>query len=208
MRLPHRGRLLLVPLFLAATAIARAQHAHPTAPASTDLSLTYAPERAQVAPGNCCFWMQGGSAEAAVTFWKGFGIAAVLNGDHASKIASGVPLNKIAYLVGPRYTFLARTSHANTAASPQYQVFGEGLFGGVHGFDGVYPNGSSTSASANAFSLQAGVGLNYWFKRNLGLRLFEADYVRTQLSNGGSNSQNDLRLSFGLTVHVGSRLRR
>jgi hypothetical protein len=33
--------------------------------------------------------------------------------------------------------------------------------------------------------------------------LLEADYVRTWLPNNGSNSQNDLRLSFGIAYHIG-----
>jgi hypothetical protein len=195
-------KVLLVSVCLVAAA--SAQQAQTPAPFYTDLSVTYAPERSEIVPGKCCFWMQGASADAAFTFWKGLGIAAALTGDHASAIAHGVDLNKIAYLGGPRYTHSAWTSHTGAAATPRYQIFGQGLFGGVHGFDGVYPTTSSTTPSANAFALQAGGGFNYFFTKNLGLRVFEVDYVRTQLPNGGSNSQNDLRLAFGVTYHFGS----
>jgi hypothetical protein len=187
-----------------AAATAPAQQSQKLAPLYTDLSATYAPERSEIAPGNCCFWMQGGGADAAVTFWKGLGISAALTGGHASAYVPGVDLNKIAYLGGPRYTYTAWTSHTTAAATPHYQIFGQGLFGGVHGFDGVYPTTSSTTPSANAFSLQAGAGFNYFFTKNLGLRVLEVDYVRSQLPNGASNSQNDLRLAFGVTYHLGS----
>jgi hypothetical protein len=53
--------------------------------------------------------------------------------------------------------------------------------------------------------MQVGGGLNIYFTRNFGIRLLEADYVRTVLPNGSTNSQNDLRLSVGLTYHIGRR---
>jgi len=195
-------KVLLVSVCLVAAA--PAQQAQKPAPFYTDLSVTYAPERSEIVPGKCCFWMQGGGADAALTFRKGFGIAAALTGDHASAFLPGVDLNKIAYLGGPRYTHTVWTSHSGAAVTPHYQIFGQGLFGGVHGFDGVYPTTSSPTSSANAFSLQAGGGFNYFFTRNLGLRVLEVDYVRTQLPNHASNSQNDLRLAFGVTFHIGS----
>jgi hypothetical protein len=71
----------------------------------------------------------------------------------------------------------------------------------VHGFNGVYPASSSTTSSANAFALQAGGGFNYYLTKQWGLRLFEADYVRTALPNNAANIQNDLRLGFGVTYH-------
>ena len=204
-------KVLLVSVCLASVCLVAAATAQQSqkkpAPASADLSVTYAPERSEIVPGNCCFWMQGGGADAAVTFWKGLGVSAALTGDHASAFAPGADVNKIAYLGGPRYTYTAWSSHTNAEATPHYQIFGQGLFGGVHGFDGIYPTASSTTSSANAFSLQAGGGFNYFFTKSLGLRVLEVDYVRTQLPNNASNSQNDLRLSFGVTYHLRSIFR-
>src|SRR5580658_2054034 len=152
-------KVLLASVCLVAAGAPALQSQKP-APFYTDLSVTYAPERSVIVPGNCSFWMPGGGADAAVTFWKSFGVAAALTGDHASAFFPGVDLNKIAYLGGPRYTYTAWTSHSGAAATPHFQIFGQGLFGGVHGFDGVYPTASSPTSSANAFSLQAGGGFN------------------------------------------------
>jgi hypothetical protein len=52
--------------------------------------------------------------------------------------------------------------------------------------------------------MQAGGGMELTLYRWLALRLFEAEYVRTQLPNGYANTQNDLRLSAGLTLRFGS----
>jgi outer membrane protein OmpA-like peptidoglycan-associated protein len=168
---------------------------------TTDLAVTFAVERSQVLPDQCCFWFKGGGADAAVTFWKGFGLAAALNGDHAGNVTPGVDINKLTYLGGPRYTW---TSEASGTSDRRWQLFGQGLFGETHGFDGVYPALPAATSSASAFALQAGGGLNLLLTKHFGLRLLEADYVRTELPNSTTDKQNDLRLSFGLTYHLGA----
>jgi hypothetical protein len=173
-------------------------------PVSIDLGVTYSLERAQVTPVQNRFWLQGAGADASMTFWKGLGFAASMSGHHASNVTSGVDVNKISYLAGPRYSYTVWAKSARVTNEPRLQIFGQGLFGGVHGFAGVYPTSTSTTSSANAFALEAGGGANYYLNSNWGLRLFEASYVRTALPNNSANVQNDLRLAFGLTYHVGS----
>jgi hypothetical protein len=172
---------------------------------STDLAVTFATERSQVVPGQCCFWLKGGGADAAVTFWKGFGIAASLTGDTASNVSPGVDVKKITYLAGPRYTWTAWRGHAATADNRRLRVYGQGLFGWTHGFDGLYPASPAPTTNAGSLAIQAGGGLNLYLTRNFGVRLLEADYVRTALPNGAANIQNDMRLSFGVTWHIGKR---
>jgi outer membrane protein OmpA-like peptidoglycan-associated protein len=77
------------------------------------------------------------------------------------------------------------------------------LFGYVHGFDGLYPAAGATTDSASSFALEAGGGLNLLLTKHFGLRLLEADYVRDELPNATTDSQNDLRLAFGVTYHLG-----
>jgi len=177
-------------------------------PVSIDLGVTYSLERAQVAPNQNRFWLQGAGADASMTYWKGLGIAASLTGNHASNVSSGVDVNKISYLVGPRYTYHLWAKSTGVTAAPRVQVFGQGLFGGVHGFGGVYPTSTSTTSSASAFAFEVGGGADYYLTSNWGLRLFEASYVRTALPNNSADVQNDLRLAFGLTYHVGRFRRR
>lgn len=45
--------------------------------------------------------------------------------------------------------------------------------------------------------------MNLLLSKSLGVRLFEADYVRSSLPNDASNTQNDLRLAAGVTWHIG-----
>jgi hypothetical protein len=197
MRISFFGKLILASVFAAASTSLWAQ-------AQLDMSVTYAAERAQIAPGTCgCFWLQGGGADVALTFWKGVGAAVSLTGDHVSNYSSGYDINKIAFMGGPRYTHTAWTRRASTAR-PSWQIFGEVLFGGVHAFNGAFPSGAALTATASSFALQTGGGINLFFSRSIALRLLEADYVRTDLPNNYSKSQNDLRLAFGVSYHFGS----
>jgi outer membrane protein OmpA-like peptidoglycan-associated protein len=204
MRILIRGRVLLVGACILAGSVLWAQQSQkPVAPAavSTDLAVTFAVEHSQVVPGQSKFWFKGGGADAAVTFWKGLGLAAAITGDHASNVSPGVDANKLSYLGGPRYTW---TAWKGTADQRRLQVFGQGLFGEAHGFDGLYPATGGATFSANSFAVQAGGGLNLYLTRNWGVRLLEADYVRTTLPNASANAQNDMRLAFGLTYHIES----
>jgi len=207
MRTIIRGKVLLVSACMLAGTLAWAQQTQSsTKPPAvfTDLAVSYSPEHAELVPGMCCFWMKGAGADAAVTAWKGFGVAASLTGEHAANYVPGFDVNKIAFLAGPRYTYTAWTSNAGAAATPRVQIFGQGLFGGVHAFNGVFPTSTGTTSSAGSYSIQAGGGLEVFFFRNFGVRLLEADYVRTALPNGASNTQNDVRIAFGVIYHIGS----
>jgi len=208
MRISSRGKVLLVGACLLAGATSWAQQSQkPVAPdtVSTDLAVTFAVERSQAVSSQGSFWFKGGGADAAITFKSGMGIAASLTGDHASNITPGVDANKITYLAGPRYTWTAWQGHVTAADNRRLQVFGQALFGGTHSFNSYYPALPAATSSANSLAIQAGGGLNLYLTRNLGLRLLEADYVRTALPNTASNLQNDMRLSVGLTYHIGRR---
>jgi hypothetical protein len=183
------------------------QSQKPVAPdtVSTDLAVTFAVERSQAVSSQGSFWFKGGGADAAITFKSGMGIAASLTGDHASNITPGVDANKITYLAGPRYTWTAWQGHATAADNRRLQVFGQALFGWTHGFNGYYPAMPAATSSAKSLALQGGGGINFYLTRNFGVRLLEADYVRTVLPNAAAIIQNDMRLSFGLTYHFGKR---
>jgi hypothetical protein len=171
---------------------------------STDLAITFAAEHSQAAPGQG-FWLQGGGVDVAASFRNGLGIAASVTGDHASSVSPGVDVNKMAYLAGPRYTWTAGAKRTSSADNRRLQIFAQGLFGWVHAFGGIYPDIPAASTKAISKTMQAGGGLNLNITKNVGVRLLQADYVRMALPNAASNIQNDLRLSFGATYHIGKR---
>jgi hypothetical protein len=170
----------------------------PPASLSTDVAITFASERSQVVPSICCFWFKGGGADGAVTFWKGLGLAASLTGDRASNVEPGVDVNKINFLVGPRFTWRTRIGANHHGMS----IFGQGLFGEAHSFDGFFPSSNGNTTRANSLDIQVGGGLNYYLTKKFGLRLIEADIVRSEFPNATSNTQTDMRLGFGITYHI------
>jgi outer membrane immunogenic protein len=200
------GTLWAAALLMGMAAFASRTNAQKDAgPFSVDLGLTYVAERAKIATtSDGYFWLQGGSVEGAVPLFRHLSVAANLTGQHASNIAPGVDLSKLAFMAGPRYTLRTnRWTDRFLGDKHGTSVFGEGLFGGVHGFDSQFPRSTGLASSANAFSMQLGAGLNIGIGKGFGLRVLEVDYVYTNLPNGGNNAQSDLRLSFGLTYHAG-----
>jgi outer membrane protein OmpA-like peptidoglycan-associated protein len=155
-------------------------------------------------PNVCCFWLKGVGVDASFNFWKGLGVAGALNNGTSSNVQPGVDVNTFSYMAGPRYTYTAWRGKTKANDDRRLQVFAQGLFGGVHGYSGLYPSVSGSTANANSFVLQTGGGLNYYLTKSLGLRLIEADYVRTGLPNATTDVQNDMRLSFGLSYHFQS----
>jgi hypothetical protein len=196
-----RGALLAAALSL--SAMTQAQEG--LRPLSADLAVTYTAERAKIAATGCgCFWLQGGSVNAAVPVFRGLSAAANFTGEHVSGIGPGLDLSKLAFMAGPRYTLDTQRWTSRWLGSRHgTSIFGEALFGIAHGFDSVFPITSGLESSANSFSLQVGGGLNIGMAKGFGLRALEIDYVRTSLPNSVGNTQNDLRLAIGVSYHIG-----
>jgi len=190
----------IVFLAMALTAFSSAARAQGSA-FPIDVAVTYTAERSKVANIDCgCFWFQGGSANASATFFHGLGAAVNLSGGYASNIVPGIDIGRITFMAGPRYTLNThRWTGRMLGEKHSSYLFGEALFGYAHGFDSVFPTAAGSQTTANAFATQIGGGANVTLLHGLGLRLFEVDYVHTQLPNGASNSQNDLRLAFGVS---------
>lgn len=174
-----------------------------SSPKYIDVAVTYTAERGKIASVDCgCFWMYGGSTNAAVTFYHGLGVAANLTGAHSSDIAPGVNLDKVSFMMGPRYTYRPM-QWSNRVFSKERPVafFAEGLIGGVHAFNTVVPSSKGAQGAASSFGIQAGGGMDWTLAHKVGVRLFEVDYVRSTLPNNADNVQHDLRVSGGISFH-------
>lgn len=173
------------------------------------VAVTYTGESArQASVDNNRFWLNGGSIDAAIAFYRGLGVAAALTAVHAGNFTPGVDIGKTTIAFGPRYTWqvsdwaqkgkwLEKENWLKKI--PRSQLFAETLFGVAHGFDGQFPEGSTIAPSANSFAFQLGAGLDVAVWRHLGARAIELDYIHTGLPNGAGSSQNSVRLSFGVT---------
>jgi hypothetical protein len=184
------------------TGLAQQRPVKPT-PAEMDVAITYVAERAKIASIDCgCFWLQGGGLNAAVTFYHGLGVAANLTGGHASNVASGVDLDKVSFMMGPRYTYPFKSwFEHDSGRSGGARIFAEGLIGGVHSFNTVVPTSAGVAGAASSFVFQVGGGADLPLRKGIGIRLFEADYVRSTLPNASNSTQHDLRLAAGISFH-------
>jgi len=159
-----------------------------------DVAFTYSPAYSNLT-NTTSFWSQGGGAEISATVYHGLGIAADINGTHATNIGgSGVNLNMVNTLFGPRYKWSPR--------SHRYSVFGQGLIGESHGFDSVFTDTAGAQTSASSFALQVGGGFDWSINRRFAVRPIEANWLRTQFSNAGTNVQNNMRLGAGVVLHL------
>ena len=198
------GSLLLVGACLSIATGAWAQQnpgAKKPSTISTDLAVTYTTEYVKLAATGNSFWLQGLSADGAVSLWNGLGIAANIDGDSGSNLAPGISLSQIQFTAGPRYTWTEKGNKPGDRY--RWQVFGQGLFGVDHAFNGVFPTPTGVVPTATSLAIDAGGGVNLSLNKTFGIRMLEADYIRTSLPNNGSNTQNDMRLSFGVTYHIG-----
>jgi peptidoglycan-associated lipoprotein len=157
--------------------------------------MTYTTEAAKVTPSaSGSFWFQGGSLDDGASFFRGFGWAADMSVEHASKIAPGFNLTETDILTGPRYTF-------HRGDKRETRLFIEALAGVARGSDDLFPTSRGYTNRANAFAWQAGGGLDIGITKHIAVRAIEADYVRTYLPNNGTNTQGHLRLAFGVAYH-------
>jgi len=196
--------LLASAVLVSVTSPAQQRKWHGMQMQSADVALTFSFERAQqAAAGSSGFWLKGGSADASITLWRGLGVAANLTGEHAANIQGNVSLGKFAYMAGPRYSMNTSRYTGKLLRKHASSIFGETLFGVAHVFDGLFPATGGTTSTANSFQLQAGGGINLQLQHGFGIRPLEMDYVHSTLPNNAANSQNDLRLAFGVTYHIG-----
>jgi hypothetical protein len=158
-----------------------------------EISLGYTFLHANAPPAQCgCFSLNGGSATWVVNMPRGFSIVADLTGAHASKVNNtDQNIGLFDFVFGPRYTLRHH----------RFQPYVEGLAGGSKEISNyIYPNGTT------ALAVQAGGGVNTTLNRHIGINIFEADYIYSQLPNGQNNNyQNDLRLRTGIIFRFGPR---
>lgn len=159
-----------------------------------NVALTYSLERSKSAGTTNYFWMNGATAEAAFRVRDSWSAAVSASGATTSNVGSSVGFNKFTLAGGPRYTLYK---------TPKFVPFGQALFGFSHGWNSRFPSqsGNLPTTSANAFSFAAGGGADVPLKNGFGIRAVQLEYVRTNFPNGTNKTQNDMKVSFGLSWH-------
>ena len=163
-----------------------------------ELGADYNYVRANAPPDGCgCFSMHGVNAWFAYNFTHSFAVVAEVSSQRASDISgSGQDLTLTSYLFGPRYSW---------RKSGHFAPFAQVLLGGAHASGSLASNSSGFAGSSNAFAVIAGGGLDIGIARHFAIRALEADYYRTQFTNGLNDRQNNLRLSAGVIFRIGEK---
>jgi len=171
----------------------------PDAEQGVQVSVNYLYEGSHPTFGPSWFGMDGGSADVLYPFTRHFGAVAEFSGTHTGTVPlSGDGLTLLTYTAGPRFStnlHLGRETRKTTA-------FGQVLFGGAHGADGAFPEGTALSSTANSIAFSVGAGLHVGLNRRVSLRLIQAEYLYTRLPNLFDNYQNSYRIGAGVVVRL------
>lgn len=194
MLIAHRPVCVLAVVILCAGAGAQSKASASRPIGRVALALTYDEQGSNLTTANR-FWLQGGAAELNVRLYRGLGATVSVLGLHAGSTAGGAPVNVITEAFGPSYTLTLPSRSHNVS------LFARGLFGEANGFHGVYPGQGAPMSSSSSLAAVAGGGVDIRLSHHLGLRLVQADWVRTQLPNSLTNVQNNLRLGAGIILH-------
>jgi hypothetical protein len=190
----HFSTLLLVSA-MAMTTLAtqsRAQKAagDPVPATEFDVAFTFNAASANQVGGSR-FWMSGAGMQVHDRFWGGLGMVADISGLHKANInSSGVGLDMVTTVFGPRYTW--------SPNHKRFDLYGQGLVGEVFAFHTLLPMKPFPIPSDNGLAVLAGGGMDLRATPHVGVRLFEADWLRTQLLNTTTNAQNSLRAGAGV----------
>ena len=151
--------------------------------------------------------LNGGGADVSFFFLDHFGVKADLQAYNSSNqcpaASSELPNctsgNLVTYMFGPvaQYRF------------GRIAPFAEALFGGAH--SNFYVNACTSSSvlcnsptpDSTAFALAVGGGVDLRATRLFSIRLFDADFVKTNFGNNfilGNSSQNNFRLQSGVQL--------
>jgi len=159
-----------------------------------EVAVTYNPTLANTV-GGYGLSMQGASVQVRGQFFRGWGLVADVSGLHANMLPHSMAgLDLVTADFGPQYTWLP--VHRRLA------LFGQFLVGEAFGMNSIFPSTGGVSSSANGLALQVGGGMNLPLSSHIGVRAFEADWLRTALPNSTTNVQNNLRLGVGIVFRL------
>ena len=145
--------------------------------------------------------MQGGSGAFSYNVNKWFGVVGDFGGYHQSNVrGAGFDVTVVTYLFGPRFSW--RTDRRLTP-------FAQVLLGGGHAGGSLYTSslaaGLAPLGANNGFVMTAGGGLDWVVRPHIAIRILQAEYLRTQFSNGTNGQQNNFRLTAGIVFRLGQR---
>jgi len=142
------------------------------------------------------FGLNGGYVSGDFYFTHWLSVTGEVNGGHANNISLlGQDLTLTTFQAGPK---ILLTGH-------RFVPYGQILFGGAHGSDSYFPTSTSFTTSATSFAFSPGGGLDINLTHRIAIRAVDADYLRTSLPNGSTNTQNHLMIGAGVVIKFGEQ---
>ena len=188
--------LLLLPF------AAFAPRAHAQTP--MDLGMTYTQQRSKFVGDSPSdnFYLRGATIDFAYSPFHGIGPVVSLNGLAVTNLRTEIDIHQASFLGGGRYTY--SLGHISpTIWSRRGSIFAEGLVGLTHATSGYYPDGDKLDSTASGFSYALGGGVNYNIYHRFELRVM-SHYFVSDLPNGGTKQQRNIRVSAGINWHFGN----
>jgi outer membrane immunogenic protein len=155
-----------------------------------ELGANYNYFHANAPPGHCgCFSLNGGSATVVYNITSRWAAVADFTIGHATNVDNSMQnITIFNYLFGPRYTRRMKS---------RFVPYGQILLGGAR--EDV---NFQFTINRQSFGLLAGGGVTTQLKHRFGLTLGEVDWIHTRIPNAVNNSQNDIRISTGVTFNL------
>jgi hypothetical protein len=171
---------------------ARAQGSAPWNSA-LDVSGNYSYLYGNSSDSNGTFPVNGGGASIGYNFGRSLAAVGDVGAYRFGGLAVGIHSTMYTYLFGPRISIFRRH---------RFAPFVEALAGGAR----LNATSGPIQAGENAFAMAAGGGIDAPLGRHFSLRAIQADYLHTHFphANGLVASQNNIRISAGITFHLGS----
>ena len=162
-----------------------------------DTYFTLSEMRANAPVGGCgCFWLNGGLGGFSVPVWRNFSAVVEAGGHTTGHIPNFNTGLSLFYGMGGL--------RMRVANHTRLQPFGQGLFGGVHGFDSYFPApvGKLPTSYDTSFALAVGGGLDVTVSKHIWIRAVQADYFYSELRNIQGDRQHQFRIGAGVLFRV------
>ena len=150
--------------------------------------------KANAPPGQCgCFWMTGGGFQVNRSFSTAWGaVAEVYYGRAGAINGTDEQLSIFNYVLGPRYSYRTST---------RYTPYAQALAGASK----VGSNYFAYTSNNTYLAVQAGAGVEMYYKPSLALVPLEANWVHSTALNGVNKRQNNLRVGIGVIYRFGPK---
>ncbi len=161
-----------------------------------EFSISYAYQGSQPVPANSWFGMNGARGDVVWNFARHWALVGEVGGSHTNIYGpTSSPLTMITGMIGPRFYLIPRgRKEKPMRLRPFLQVLG----GAAYATEGKFPQALVVKNQAHSVAGSAGGGLEMRARKNVSIRLIQADILYTQLPNGYDNYQMSYRFGAGI----------